>query len=556
MHAIQEAVRYSLCCVYRRGGAMAHELFISYSSRDKAVADEVCHELEERGLRCWIAPRDIPPGAVYAEELMNALLTSRVLVLVFSAHTNGSQHVLREVNTACNKGLTIVPFRIEDVQMSLGLEYYLGTQQWLDAFAPPLEAHLGELADLVRDLLEHHPADRTDRQGRDLGQQAETTVTASSPEADGSLAPLPVSAVAEAVLPATDGEADPLSGAESPLPVHGLAHQQPIANDHASESLAKAAEPSARWTIAKAFSHTLLGVLGVNDCGFAPDGQIVFTAGWPTVKLWTVRDARRLATLGEQVDIDKVTAAAYSPDGRTIAAAGPSQLELYHNPLDRNWLVRVSVIRPRNILRGHAGEVKGCAFSRDGLTLVSAGEDRLLKLWDVATGACRGTLAGHTHEVNDCDFSPDGTTVVSASADMMLRLWDAESGESLAVLSGHNNGVVACNYSPDGSRIASASWDGTLRLWDPATHQCLKTLTGHKAGGVRDCAFSPDGRTLASAGGDTTIKLWDVATGRCEATLMGHSGPVVACAFSPDGRMLISGSSERKKDCVRVWVAS
>ena len=133
---------------------MAHDVFISYSSQDKAIADAICATLEGRRIRCWIAPRDIMPGVPYGEALIDALTTSRVLVLVFSAHANISSQVAREVERACSKGLAIVPFRIEDVPMSKEMEFYLSLPHWLDALTPPLEQHLAYLAETVSLLLE------------------------------------------------------------------------------------------------------------------------------------------------------------------------------------------------------------------------------------------------------------------------------------------------------------------------------------------------------------------------------------------------------------------
>ena len=104
---------------------MAHDVFISYSSKDKTIADSICATLEGRRIRCWIAPRDILAGVPYGEALIEALGTSRLLVLVFSAHANISKQVAREVERACSKGLVIVPFRIEDVPMSKEMELSL-----------------------------------------------------------------------------------------------------------------------------------------------------------------------------------------------------------------------------------------------------------------------------------------------------------------------------------------------------------------------------------------------------------------------------------------------
>ena len=118
---------------------MAHDVFISYSSQDKAVADALCARLEGDKIRCWIAPRDVLAGIPYAEALTDALAASRLMVLVLSAKSNESRHVMREVESAVSRGTPIVPFRIEDVQPSKSLDYYLKSIHWLDALTPPDE---------------------------------------------------------------------------------------------------------------------------------------------------------------------------------------------------------------------------------------------------------------------------------------------------------------------------------------------------------------------------------------------------------------------------------
>src|SRR3954453_22374510 len=135
------------------GHLMAHDVFISYSSKDKPTADAVCATLEGRGIRCWIAPRDILPGMDWGESIIDAIEQSRVMILIFSGHANESPQIKREVERAVNKNVTVVPFRIENVPMSKSLEYFVSTPHWLDAMSPPFEHHLGQLADTLQRLL-------------------------------------------------------------------------------------------------------------------------------------------------------------------------------------------------------------------------------------------------------------------------------------------------------------------------------------------------------------------------------------------------------------------
>ncbi len=105
------------------------------------------------GIRCWIAPRDILPGSEYGGAIIEAIHHSRVLVLVFSSHANSSPQIRREVERAVNRGVPIVPLRIENITPTQSLEYFIGTVHWLDALTPPMEQHLQRLGQAVQALL-------------------------------------------------------------------------------------------------------------------------------------------------------------------------------------------------------------------------------------------------------------------------------------------------------------------------------------------------------------------------------------------------------------------
>lgn len=153
---------------------MKHDVFISYTTHDKPTADAVCHALEAQGVRCWIAPRDIPLGQNYAETLINAINAAKLMVLVFSAKTNASRHVRNEVERAFNRDVPVIPFRIEDAQATGALEYFLSLPHWLDAFTPPLQSHLNSLVESVRALLMARTGTQTSAPGTIAGTPAAT----------------------------------------------------------------------------------------------------------------------------------------------------------------------------------------------------------------------------------------------------------------------------------------------------------------------------------------------------------------------------------------------
>jgi TolB-like protein len=132
---------------------MAHDVFISYSSTDKTTADTVCSILEQNGIRCWIAPRDITPGLDFAEAIIDGIKSSKLFILVYSSNSSNSKQVIREVDRAVHTGLPIINLRLEDVLLSKQLEYYLSSVHWLDAMNPPLEEHIHKLSGVVKILL-------------------------------------------------------------------------------------------------------------------------------------------------------------------------------------------------------------------------------------------------------------------------------------------------------------------------------------------------------------------------------------------------------------------
>jgi len=136
---------------------MASDVFVSHSIKDKAVAEAIVARLEADSVTCWIAPRDVVPGADWGESIIDAIESSRIMILIFSRNADASPQIKREVERAVNKGVYIIPFRVDDIPPTKSLEYFISTSQWMDAFSPPLERHLDNLAKTVKAVLQRPP---------------------------------------------------------------------------------------------------------------------------------------------------------------------------------------------------------------------------------------------------------------------------------------------------------------------------------------------------------------------------------------------------------------
>jgi beta-lactamase regulating signal transducer with metallopeptidase domain len=285
------------------------------------------------------------------------------------------------------------------------------------------------------------------------------------------------------------------------------------------------------WTVEAVLARLKVRALALRQAALAPEKTIWVMMAGPGLALPGAEEASRGPA---------ILAAAYSPDGRTLALAFENgTVEL--RDADTGEL--------RHTLTGHTDAVTCLAYSPDGKTLATGSPDRTVKLWDPDAGRERRTLTGHTSWVYAVTFSSDGQLLASGGYDRTIRLWDPATGRERASLTGHASAVRALAFARDGKTLASGGGDQTVRLWDLTTLREHSTLRGHGAT-VRALAFSPDGKTLATAGEDSAVKLWDPASGQERATLKGHQDVVWSLAFSPQGNTLVTGSQDTT---VRVW---
>jgi hypothetical protein len=132
---------------------MAHNIFISHSSKDVAIASAVVAALEERKIRYWVSYRDIKPGEGWAQAITKAIEKSSVMVLIFSSNSNNSDDVLREITMAVNCGVFIIPLRVECIEPNGTMRYCLSNLHWLDAVSPLNEKKIKELVKRIEKII-------------------------------------------------------------------------------------------------------------------------------------------------------------------------------------------------------------------------------------------------------------------------------------------------------------------------------------------------------------------------------------------------------------------
>jgi WD40 repeat protein len=212
---------------------------------------------------------------------------------------------------------------------------------------------------------------------------------------------------------------------------------------------------------------------------------------------------------------------------------------------------------------GHMALIKSVVFTPDGQHLVSASDDKTIRVWSVAeqrTVRIIRTLvgAGRVGALNAIALSPDGKVLATGGEfDVArgnsvgdIRLVDFETGALLSVLKGHTSAVTCLAFSPDGQRLASGSRDGTAAIWDLAAEPTLNRLIGHSKR-VTSIGFSENAEHIVTGSSDQTVRIWDALNGRELRSLSGHTGEVRAVAVFPETDWVASGSWNDR--FVRVW---
>jgi WD40 repeat protein len=313
------------------------------------------------------------------------------------------------------------------------------------------------------------------------------------------------------------------------------------------------------------------------------NGVLVATGGADaTVRVYTYADGK---LIGQFKAPGPVRGLAFSPNNQTLAAAcADKSLMTWNVVYNPGQPEPAEFGRPQQTF-AHDGAAHDLVFAADNATLYSAGADRTVKQWKVASEVPTKTFP-HPREVDAVAFDPKGAVLATGCHDGNVRLFDLAKGAVLKDIKAHaptpapaneTNPVYCLAWNPAGTQVLSGSKDASLKLWDAASGNLVKEFKAYKEKdfekGHREpvfcAAFSPDGKTVASgsAGLERAIKLWNVADGTVVREFVNpnlkpsaggpppaHPGWVYGVKFTPDGKYLVSvGEAPKRKGYLAVW---
>jgi WD40 repeat protein len=284
-------------------------------------------------------------------------------------------------------------------------------------------------------------------------------------------------------------------------------------------------------------------------CAFSPPRYHPPAAPHWTLVLWNVDTAsergrlilpdRVMESIGQTVDVSNEWLTLGFGDGSVslynLRTGGEETLPERHKAADaRDPLAAGSMIALR--------------FRRDGKTLVTAGSDHLMRVWDVASRKKRAEFAWRGAPFNSVGLSPDGSVAALGGRDGVIRLLNTSTGAEFCPQPGHTSWIRDAAVARDRRIAATAASDQTIRIWDLEKGQESRIIACD--GRPRDCTLTPDGKTLLALVNreedpdDAVLRVWEVATGE-EARSAGLTGTKAqSLRLAPDGRSVVTLSSE------------
>lgn len=434
-----------------------NDVFISYSSKDKQIVNEIAIRLKADGISVWLDKWEIKVGDSIPVKIERALEDSRALLLFMSANSFSSDWVTLERQTALfrdpiNIQRRFIPLRLDNSEIPDVLKQY--------AYVDWREKSEKEYNKLLTACRLHE------------------TTSDSIRDQKGELKP----------------SAD-LKGHNRPVLRIAISADGSLAVSSSHDNTVRVWDLKKNECLSTLFGHTN-SVVGV---AVTPDGNRAVTGSHDrSVRIWDLVQEECIAELrGHSAAI---VAVAVTDDG-SMAVTGSLDDTIKVWDLYSNKCVET--------FTGHTDQVLGVAVASKVKIAVSCSKDTSVRVWDLVAGKCTHKLTGHSDAVTGVAITPDASKAISGSNDKTLRIWDLLSGRCVGVLEGHTENLIGVAISANGRLAVSSSHDGTIRAWDLDFGSCISLLK-HPDEAPVAVALSPDGKVVVSGSTSGTVQIWNL----------------------------------------------
>ncbi|MEZ6056582.1 MAG: Gfo/Idh/MocA family oxidoreductase [Planctomycetaceae bacterium] len=286
----------------------------------------------------------------------------------------------------------------------------------------------------------------------------------------------------------------------------------------------------------------------VTAVAFSPDGKTLAAGSYEIVRLWDVEKKTVIKDLKLKGGFAR--SLLFTRDGSTLLVGGYQTIEVWDTKTQERT----------GELKGQRGYITDLALSTEG-KLASSAEDMTVRYWNLADLTETGSIKGFLYSVNGLAWSPDGTQIVTAEGDETrltkpgyVKLWNVSSGELVKEFPEHKLSASDVAFTPSGDLILSTSLDEHVNVYDPAAGTALGFFGGHAR--PTNCVSILPGGKLAISGsggrakGGNEVKVWNIEDGEEFGTIDAHQGKVTCVAVAPDGKTVATGSYDKS---VGVW---